>query len=123
MLRLAPLALAAILGLCQTTLAAPRTPAHPGPAAPGLAAQDEEIVKEFKKYFRKYKDPDARIEAVLALLGAETPGVVDALVPVLGDKDPEVGRAAARVLASSLAAAAAVAVNATRRALLRATEN
>ncbi len=100
MLRLAPLALAAILGLCQTTLAAPRTPAHPGPAAPGLAAQDEEIVKEFKKYFRKYKDPDARIEAVLALLGAETPGVVDALVPVLGDKDPEVGRAAARVLAS-----------------------
>jgi len=75
--------------------------ASAAPTAPACAAvQDEEIVKEFKKYFRKYKDPDARIEAVLALLGAETPGVVDVLVPVLGDKDPDVARASARVLAS-----------------------
>ncbi len=40
------------------------------------------------------------MEAVLALLGAEEPGVVDVLVPVLGDKDADVARAAARVLAS-----------------------
>jgi len=84
-------------------LAAP-APLAPAPAAPAPAEtgapQDDEIVREFKKYFRKYKDPDARIEAVLSLLGAETAGVVGALVPVLGDKDRDVAAAAARVLAS-----------------------
>ncbi|MEM1452326.1 MAG: HEAT repeat domain-containing protein [Planctomycetota bacterium] len=70
------------------------------PAVLAAAPADDEIVREFKKYFRKYKDPAARVEAVLALLGAEEPGVVDVLVPVLGDKDVDVARAAAQVLAS-----------------------
>ncbi len=62
------------------------------------AAQDDEAVKDFKKYFRKVTEPAARTEAVLTLLGVEHPSVVDALLPVLRDKDPDVVRAAARVL-------------------------
>ena len=93
----------AAASILAPALAAP-APAAPAPAeaAPAKAGapQDDEIVREFKKYFRKYKDPDARIEAVLSLLGAETAGVVGALVPVLGDKDRDVAAAAARVLAS-----------------------
>lgn len=63
------------------------------------AAQDEELVVEFKKYFKKYTDTATRIEAVLALEGLESAGVVDVLVPVLADPDAEVARAAVRVLA------------------------
>lgn len=61
---------------------------------------DDEIVKEFKKYFRKYKDAPTRVEAVLALEGTESTEVVDVLVPILKDKQPEVARASVRVLAS-----------------------
>ena len=66
----------------------------------GFAHADDEIVKEFKKYFKKYKDTPTRVEAVLALEGTESAKVVDALVPVLKDKEPEVVRAAVRVLAA-----------------------
>jgi HEAT repeat protein len=59
---------------------------------------DDEIVQEFRKYFRKFKDTPTRIEAVLALEGTESVGVVDALTPVLADSEPEVVRAAVRVL-------------------------
>ena len=68
------------------------------PASP--RGGDDEIIAEFKKYFRKYKDSASRVEAVLALEEEETPAVVDVLVPVLGDKDPEVVRAVVRVLGS-----------------------
>lgn len=91
-LRTAPLVLW-LVALMAPALGAPSAPLAP-------VVQDEEIVREFQKYFRKYKDPAARIEAVLVLEGAEVPRVVDALVPVLGDKDRDVARAAARVLAS-----------------------
>ncbi len=64
------------------------------------SAADDEIVKEFKKYFRKFKDTPTRVEAVLSLLGTESPGVVDVLVPVLKDRDGEVAAAAVRVLGS-----------------------
>lgn len=100
MIRLSIAVLAATLGLGSAAAAGPATSISPSSAPTSWCLQDEEIVKEFKKYFRKYKDPDARTEAVLALLGAESSGVVDVLVPVLGDKEPEVRRAAARVLAS-----------------------
>ena len=63
------------------------------------AAQDDEVVSEFRKYFKKYTDTATRVEAILALEGAESAGVVDVLLPVLGDPDPEVVRAAVRVLA------------------------
>jgi HEAT repeat protein len=67
--------------------------------ASSAAAQDDEIVSEFRKYFRKYKDTPTRVEAVLALEGTESVDVVDALVPILDDGDAEVVRAAIRVLA------------------------
>jgi len=63
-----------------------------------LFAADDEIVKEFKKYFRKYKDSASRVEAVLSLEGTESIKVVDVLLPVLKDKDLEVARAAIQVL-------------------------
>jgi len=71
-------------------------------ALPSTAAlpRDEEAVRDFKKYFRKLKDSASRVEAVLTLLDVEEPSIVDVLVPRLGDKDAEVARAAARVLAS-----------------------
>jgi len=59
---------------------------------------DGEIVKEFKKYFKKYKDTPSRVEAVLSLEGEESPKVVGVLIPVLKDKDPEVVRATIEVL-------------------------
>jgi len=67
-----------------------------------LAAQadgDAEIVTEFKKYFKKYKDTPTRIEAVLSLEGSELPEVVDVLTPLFESAEPEVGMSAARVLA------------------------
>jgi HEAT repeat protein len=75
----------------------------PALALPGIALaelrQDDEIVKEFLTYFRKYKDTPTRVEAILALEGTETPRVVDALVPVLEDPETDVVRAVVRVLA------------------------
>jgi hypothetical protein len=64
-----------------------------------FAAQDDEAVAEFRKYFRKYTDTPTRVEAVLALEGNESEAVVGALAPVLKDADGEVVRAAVRVLA------------------------
>lgn len=63
-----------------------------------LAAQDLETVKDFQKFFRRYKETAERVEAILALEGIEHAKVVDVLVPVLKDKEPEVVDAAVRVL-------------------------
>ncbi len=63
-----------------------------------VAPPDDDIVREFKKYFRKYKETSVRVEAVRALEGNETKGVVGALVPVLKDDDAEVVGAAIQVL-------------------------
>ncbi|NUP97464.1 MAG: HEAT repeat domain-containing protein [Planctomycetaceae bacterium] len=62
-------------------------------------ALDDEIVGEFKKYFKQYKDSATRVEAVLSLEGTESPAVVDALLPILKMvEDPDVVRAGVRVL-------------------------
>lgn len=61
-------------------------------------AQDEDMVKEFRKYFRKYKDTPTRVEAVLSLEGNESPSVVDALVDVVDGAESDVRRAVVRVL-------------------------
>jgi len=66
---------------------------------PGASSSDDEIVKEFRRYFRKYKDTPTRVEAVAALEEAQSPAVVDVLLPVLGDKEVEVVEAAIQVLA------------------------
>jgi HEAT repeat protein len=63
-------------------------------------AQDAEIVREFRKYFKEYKDTPTRVEAVLSLQGTESPQVIDALSDVLPKAEPEVSAAAVRVLAS-----------------------
>lgn len=68
-------------------------------AAGASARQDDEILQEFRRYFRKYKDTPTRIEAVLALQGNESPEVVAVLVPLFDLAEPEVRMAAARVLA------------------------
>lgn len=63
------------------------------------APRDDEIVEEFKRYFKKYKDTESRVEAILSLEGVEAVGVVEVLVPVLRKGAPEEVRAAVRVLA------------------------
>jgi HEAT repeat protein len=62
------------------------------------AARDDEIVEEFKRYFKRYEDTPTRVEAVLSLSGSESTAVVDALVPVLDLDEEEVVQAAVRVL-------------------------
>ncbi len=62
-----------------------------------FAAQDE-TVQNFRKYFKTYKVTAMRVEAVLTLEGIEHKAVVDNLVPILKDSDPDVVRAAVRVL-------------------------
>lgn len=59
---------------------------------------DREIVKEFKRFFRKYKDPATRTEAVLVLADAEIAEVVEVLLPLLNLDEPPVVRAAIEVL-------------------------
>ncbi len=59
---------------------------------------DDEILTEFKRYFRKYKDTPTRVESVLALEGCESPEVVAVLAPLFDTAEPEVGIAALRVL-------------------------
>ncbi|HJP00458.1 MAG TPA: HEAT repeat domain-containing protein [Planctomycetota bacterium] len=61
---------------------------------------DDEIVREFRRYFRKFTDTATRVEAIMALEDAETPEVVEVLSDVLADADSEVVRAAVEVLSS-----------------------
>src|SRR5262245_64731502 len=101
----------------------------PGPGAwSAQAPGDDEILTEFKKYFRKYKDTPTRVESVLALEGCELPEVVDVLVPLFDIAEPEVGQAAERVLSKfktrppveRLLAALVTASNSAKLGLLRA---
>ena len=73
-----------------------------GPSAvrsPESVSSRDDLLREFKKYFRKYKDSASRVEAVLALEAQTDPQVVRVLEPILGDKDPAVVSAGVRVLA------------------------
>jgi HEAT repeat protein len=67
-------------------------------ATAALGTEDETI-SNFKKYFKTYKDTPSRVEAVLSLEGIEDREVVEVLLPILKDPDPEVVRASVRVLA------------------------
>jgi len=87
-----PLAGALALVLALAPIAAPAALAWPG--------RDDERVEDFEREFRKFEDTATRVEAVLTLDGVDAPEVVDALVPLLDDEDPEVVRAAVRVLSS-----------------------
>lgn len=65
-------------------------------AAP--AAAQEDTVKDFKRFFRKEKDPAVKVELILSLGGVEDPGVASVLLPLLTDPDPAQSAAALRVL-------------------------
>jgi HEAT repeat protein len=67
--------------------------------SPLSSAQGEETVRDFRKFFRAAKTPAERVEYVLSLEKIESPGVVDVLLPVLKSEEPDVVRAAIRVLA------------------------
>ena len=76
---------------------------HPEPGAAVRATQpvgtsDQEILKEFKKYFRKFKETSDRVEAVLSLDGTDSPALVKVLLPILKDKDSEVVDAVITIL-------------------------
>ncbi|MDP6939287.1 MAG: HEAT repeat domain-containing protein [Planctomycetota bacterium] len=68
------------------------------PAVESASSADDEIIAEFKKYYRKYKDVDQKIEAILALEGVEALEVVDVLLPLLSAQEGEIVEAASRVL-------------------------
>lgn len=82
---------ASTLALGTATPAAWAHPSH------GLVADD--LLRDFKKYFRKYKDSASRIEAVLALEGQTDVAVIRVLEPIVRDADPGVVTAGIRVLA------------------------
>ena len=60
--------------------------------------QGADLVKDFKRYFKKYEDTATRVEAVLALEEIERPEVAEVLAPILADGDGAVVRACERVL-------------------------
>lgn len=62
------------------------------------AAAQADTVKDFKRFFRKEKDPAVKVELILSLLGVEDPGVSAVLLPILTDPDPAQAAAALRVL-------------------------
>jgi len=84
MVRSIPTAAIVLFALLAATFAAAQEPAS--------------TLDDFRKFFRKLEARADRVEAVLALERVEDPAVVDLLVPVLEDEDPEVFAAALRVL-------------------------
>ena len=58
-------------------------------AAPALQ-DDAQVLKDFKKYFKKYKQTLERVEAVIALEDVESPKVVPVLIKLLKDKEEPV---------------------------------
>jgi HEAT repeat protein len=68
-------------------------------ATTAAAAQNDDIVRDFKKYYAKFKDAPSRREAVLSLKGVEGPEVVETLVPLLKEPEPVIVDAIIEVLA------------------------
>ncbi|NQU48837.1 MAG: HEAT repeat domain-containing protein [Planctomycetes bacterium] len=60
--------------------------------------QGDPTVKDFKRYFKKTKDPIQRVEFIHSLEDIDDAGVATVLLPVLKDKDPAVADAAAAVI-------------------------
>ena len=60
--------------------------------------QADEMAKDFKKFFRKEKDPSMRVELVYSLEGEESVSIAEVLIPVLTDKQSDAARAARIVL-------------------------
>jgi len=56
------------------------------------------MAKDFKKFFRKEKDPSMRVELIYSLEGEESISIAEVLLPVLEDKQADAARAARIVL-------------------------
>ena len=61
---------------------------------PLLAPQQDETVRDFKKYFKRSKDTMEKVEYVHALKGIDDPSIAKLLLPLLVHKDPPVALAA-----------------------------
>ena len=60
-----------------------------------------DAVKEFKRYFRKFKEVNQKVEAVRTLEGNECLPAADELVKLFDHKMPEIVRASIDVLAGT----------------------
>ncbi|MBO46546.1 MAG: hypothetical protein CMJ96_06575 [Planctomycetes bacterium] len=67
---------------------------------PLLAPQQDETVRDFKKYFKRSKDTMEKVEYVHALKGIDDPSIAKLLLPLLVHKEPPVALAAHEVLVS-----------------------
>ncbi|MBT5102349.1 MAG: VWA domain-containing protein [Planctomycetes bacterium] len=63
-----------------------------------IPIQEDETVKDFKKFFRKSKDPVERVELILSLEDVESPDVAKVMLPLLKGKDPAEAQAALRII-------------------------
>lgn len=97
-----------LLGALAVGITAPTSSAAPWQAK--TYEQKLDSVKEFRRFFRKYKEVAQQVEAVLALETDDCPEAVDALLPLLKHKESAVKDAAKRVLAGFRAEATFAAV-------------
>lgn len=72
-------------------------------AAPGVAQNSDrearlDAVREFERYFKKYKEEAMQVEAVMTLEGNECPEAAATLIDLLSHKEPGVRDAALTVL-------------------------
>ncbi|MEO0479728.1 MAG: HEAT repeat domain-containing protein [Planctomycetota bacterium] len=68
-------------------------------ALPAIGQGPEDILRDFKRYFRTVKTDEDRVEAVRTLEDAESPAAVKELIKLLSHKVPEIAKSAQRVLA------------------------
>lgn len=66
-------------------------------AAP-MFMQADETVKDFKRFYRKEKDPLNKIELIYSLEKIDDAGVAKVMIPILTDKNPELAAAALAIV-------------------------
>jgi len=74
-------------------------------AAP-MFMQADETVKDFKRFYRKEKDPLNKIELIYSLEGIDDPGVAAVMIPILTEDDADLAQAALAVVTQLPSAAA-----------------
>ncbi|MCP4094163.1 MAG: VWA domain-containing protein [Planctomycetes bacterium] len=66
-------------------------------AAP-MFMQADETVKDFKRFYKKEKDPLNKIELIYSLEDIDDAGVAKVMIPILTDKNPDLAAAALKVV-------------------------
>ncbi|MDP6964001.1 MAG: hypothetical protein QGF46_07540, partial [Planctomycetota bacterium] len=64
-----------------------------------LIFQSDEMVKDFKKFYKKEKDPAMKVELIYSLEGEESIEIAEVLMPILDDDQSDAVKAARQVLA------------------------